>query len=335
MKILVTGAAGFIGYHLSNKLLSKNYKVIGIDNINDYYDIKLKKKRVQLLKNKNFRFYKLDLKNKKKLYNVFKKHKFDYVVNLAAQAGVRYSLVKPQLYIDNNITTFLNILECCKDFNIRHLVYASTSSVYGLNKNMPFSEDKGSNHPTHIYAATKKCNEMMAHSYSYLYNLPTSGLRFFTVYGPWGRPDMALFKFTKNILLKKNIQIYNYGNHARDFTYVDDIIDGILKIIKKPPKRKNYKKFNFTDNSVSSSPFRILNIGRGKKISLMKYVNLIENTLNIKAKIKFLPKQKGDVQETFSNVKKLSKFGYKPKTDVKVGIKNFIEWYKNYYKINY
>ena len=202
MKILVTGVAGFIGYHLSNKLLLKNYKVIGIDNVNNYYDVRLKK-RIKLLKNKNFIFYKLDLRNTKKLNEIFKKYKFDYVVNLAAQAGVRYSLVKPKLYIENNVTTFLNILENCKSFKVKHLIYASTSSVYGLDKNMPFTENKGSNHPTHIYAATKKCNEMMAHSYSYLYNLPTTGLRFFTVYGPWGRPDMALFKFTKNILLKK------------------------------------------------------------------------------------------------------------------------------------
>jgi len=335
MKILITGAAGFIGFHLSKRLLEKKHYIYGLDNINNYYDTNLKKKRISLLKKlsaKKFKFIKLDLKNKKKLDELFVKFKFDIVVNLAAQAGVRYSIENPKNYLQNNIDTFLNILECSRKQNIKHLIYASTSSVYGLDSLMPFKEDRGSNHPTHIYAATKKCNELMAHSYSHLFNLPTTGLRFFTVYGPWGRPDMALFKFTKNILNEKNIEVYNYGKHARDFTYIDDITQGIVGILKKIPKKNSKFENKKLDISKSSAPYRILNIGRGKKIKLMTYIKLLEKELNIKAKIKFLPKQKGDVQETFSNIKKIKMLGgYNPKTDVTKGIKNFVKWYKEYY----
>jgi UDP-glucuronate 4-epimerase len=335
MKILITGSAGFIGFHLSKTLLEKKYQVYGLDNINNYYDASLKKKRISLLKKlstNKFKFIKLDLQNKKKLDELFVKYKFDIVVNLAAQAGVRYSIENPKIYLQNNIDTFLNLLECCRKQSIKHLIYASTSSVYGLDSLMPFKEDRGSNHPTHIYAATKKCNELMAHSYSHLFNLPTTGLRFFTVYGPWGRPDMALFKFTKNILNKKNIEVYNYGKHARDFTYIDDIIQGIVSILKKIPKKNSRFKNKKLDTSKSSAPYRILNIGRGKKIKLMTYIKLLEIELNTKAKIKFLPKQKGDVQETFSNIQKIRMLGYNPKTNVKEGIKNFVKWYRKYYK---
>ena len=335
MKILVTGAAGFIGFHLAKRLINDEYQVCGLDNLNNYYDIELKKKRIKILnanKSKKFKFIKLDLQNKKKLSQLFSKNKFDFVVNLAAQAGVRYSILNPNLYLKNNVDTFLNILECCKDNKVKHLVYASTSSVYGIDSLMPFKENRGSNHPTHIYAATKKCNELMAHSYSHLFNLPTTGLRFFTVYGPWGRPDMALFKFTKNIIKNKKIEVYNYGNHARDFTYIDDIVEGIVKILKKIPKKRKYFKNKKLDLSQSSAPFTIYNIGKGKKINLMAYIKLIEKELRIKAKIKFLPKQKGDVKETYSNIKKMQMFGYKPRTNVKLGIKNFVNWYKNYYK---
>lgn len=334
MKILVTGAAGFIGFHLSKKLLDNRIKVFGVDNLNNYYDVNLKKDRVKILNNHksgNFKFIKLDLNNLVKLKSYFKKNRFDIVINLAAQAGVRYSILKPHTYLKNNIDTFLNILECCKIYKIKHLIFASTSSVYGLDAKLPFSEKKGTNHPTHIYASTKKSNELMAHSYSHLFNLPATGLRFFTVYGPWGRPDMALFKFTKNILKNKKIEIFNHGNHARDFTYIDDIVNGIYLLIKKiPQKRINFKNKSF-DVSVSSAPFRILNIGRGKKINLMTYVKLLEIYLNKRAKIKYLPKQKGDVKETFSNIKLIKNFGYRPITNVKEGIKNFVDWYLSYY----
>ena len=335
MKILITGSAGFIGFHLSKRLLEKKHQVYGLDNINNYYDTSLKKKRISLLKKlstKKFKFIKLDLQNKNKLNELFVKYKFDIVINLAAQAGVRYSIENPKIYLQNNIDTFLNLLECCRKQSIKHLIYASTSSVYGLDSLMPFKEDKGSNHPTHIYAATKKCNELMAHSYSHLFNLPTTGLRFFTVYGPWGRPDMALFKFTKNIINKKNIEVYNYGKHARDFTYIDDIIQGIVSILTKIPKKNSRFENKKLDISKSIAPYRILNIGRGKKIKLMTYIKLLEKELNTKAKIKFLPKQKGDVQETFSNIQKIRMLGYNPKTNVKEGIKKFVKWYKEYYK---
>ena len=333
MKILITGSAGFIGFHLSKTLLEKKYQVYGLDNINNYYDASLKKKRISLLKKlstNKFKFIKLDLQNKNKLNELFVKYKFDIVINLAAQAGVRYSIENPKIYLQNNIDTFLNLLECCRKQSIKHLIYASTSSVYGLDSLMPFKEDKGSNHPTHIYAATKKCNELMAHSYSHLFNLPTTGLRFFTVYGPWGRPDMALFKFTKNIIAGKEIEVFNYGNHYRDFTYVDDLVDTIKVLINKIPKLSKWNKKK-PDPSSSTAPFEIYNIGNNDPIKLTKYIEILEKVLNKKAKKKYMKLQAGDIKKTFADNSKIKKFYKKKPTQVTKGIQNFVEWYKKYY----
>lgn len=333
--VLVTGSSGFIGFHTVIALLSKNFKVVGIDNHNSYYDVNLKKDRLKKIRNhprkKNFSFFKVDISNKKKILDIFKKFKFDYIINLAAQAGVRYSLKNPNNYLKNNISGFLNILEISKQFGIKHLVYASTSSVYGANSKLPFSEKDGVDHPIQFYAVTKRCNELMAHAYSYLHNIPTSGLRFFTVYGPWGRPDMALFIFTKNILKNIPIPIFNYGKHLRDFSYVSDIVEGILRILTKPPKKKNNIKANPSNSS--SAPFRIVNIGNNKPETLMNYIEEIEKNLDKKSIKNFLPLQKGDVKQTFSNIDMLkSEFKYTPKTNIKTGVKKFIHWYKSYYK---
>ena len=285
MSILITGAAGFIGFHLSEIFMKKNFKVIGIDNLNSYYDVNLKKNRLKILKkNKNFKFYQLDISNEKKIDDLFKKHKFKYVINLAAQAGVRYSLINPQSYLKSNLIGFFNLINAAKNNNVKHFLYASTSSVYGLSDKKSFKEKDIADHPIQFYAATKRANEIIAHSYSHLYNLPTTGLRFFTVYGPWGRPDMALFKFTKNILEKKKIDVYNYGNHKRDFTYIDDIVNAIYLSASKLPKKSKAKN----DPSVSTTaPYQILNIGGGKKVSLMRFIKEIEKNLNMKSKINF------------------------------------------------
>ena len=311
---LVTGSAGFIGFHLSKKILAKGFKVIGIDNLNNYYDVQLKKKRNHILKkNKNYIFKKIDIKNYKNLETVFKKYKIFKVIHLAAQAGVRYSLKNPRSYIDNNINGFFNILEISKNYRVKKFVYASTSSIYGLQKKFPLKENFNTDNPIQLYAATKKSNELMATSYSYLYKMDTVGLRFFTVYGPWGRPDMALFKFTKNIIKGKPIEVFNKGKHERDFTYVDDIVDGIIKIVFS-------KKNKFGS--------QIFNIGNGKKIKLLKYIQLIEKNLKKKARKKFLPLQKGDVFKTHSDTRLIKKhYNYNPKTGVNHGVKKFIEWY--------
>ena len=321
MNILITGIAGFIGYHLAQKLAKTNNKIFGIDNLNNYYSVNLKKDRLkELNKNKNkITFYKNDICNKNFIKKIFKQHKFDVVVNLAAQAGVRYSIENPGSYIQRNIIGFFNILEASKEYKIKHLIYASTSSVYGDNKSYPLNEKLNTNKPLQLYAATKLANELMAHSYSSLFNLQTTGLRFFTVYGPWGRPDMALFLFTKNIINKKPIKLFNGGNHTRDFTYVEDIASGIEKIILK--KNKTKKNCN------------IFNIGSGKPIHLSKYLSEIEKCLKLKAKVTNLPLQMGDIVKTHGSIKKIEKFyDYKPKTDYKRGIKNFIDWYKAYFK---
>lgn len=335
MKILVTGSAGFIGSALSVGLLKLGHTVIGVDNHNDYYDQQLKIDRLKNNKSfKKYLHYKIDITNINKLKKIFDKHKPLIVVNLAAQAGVRHSLKKPMDYITSNIIGFANILECCKRKKINHLIYASTSSVYGSNGKIPFYENDSCDHPLSVYAASKKSNESMAHAYSYLYNLPTTGLRFFTVYGPWGRPDMSPFKFTKAILSNKPIYIFNYGNHSRDFTYIDDIVNGIIKVINKKPT--NNKKWNNKkpDLGSSLSPWNIYNIGNGKPVKLMDYINAIEIALNKKAKKKFLPRQPGDVLDTLANTKKLkNKFLYKSKTNIKTGVKKFIQWYVDYYKI--
>lgn len=332
MKILVTGAAGFIGFHLSKILIKNNFDIVGLDNINDYYDVNLKYDRLKELgilkknsqkfglvsENKNFKFIRLNLENKKELDNLFKNEKFDIVINLAAQAGVRYSLTNPDQYINSNITGFLNVLESCRHNKIKHLIYASSSSVYGINKKIPFSVSDNVDNPISLYAATKKSNELMAHTYSHLFKIPTTGLRFFTVYGPWGRPDMALFLFTKAILENKPINVFNFGKMQRDFTYVDDIVNGIFKIITGRKKQT----------------YSVYNIGNNNSIKLMDFINHIENKLGIKAKKNLLPIQPGDVSKTWANVDNLiSDYEYKPKTDVSVGIGNFIDWYINYFKI--
>ena len=335
MKILVTGSAGFIGSKLSMELLERGDEVIGIDNHNNYYDPKIKDDRLDFLNNfKNYKHYKFDLNDNKSLSELFKTYKFQKVVNLAAQAGVRYSIQNPLAYIDSNIKGFAYVLENCRHNKVEHLVYASTSSVYGANTKMPFSENDSTNHPLSIYAASKLSNELMAHTYSYLYQLPTTGLRFFTVYGPWGRPDMALFKFTKNILEEKPIDVFNYGNHSRDFTYIDDIVKGIIKTLDNPATKNIDWNSNQPDPATSKAPWRIYNIGNNKPVKLMDYIDALEKTLNKKAKINFLPMQQGDVPDTYANVDNLKKqLNYKPSTSVLEGVTNFVKWYRDYYNI--
>lgn len=333
-KILVTGAAGFIGFHLTQKLLKLGYSVTGYDNLNDYYDINLKHSRLAILQiMPGFEFVEGDLTDRNKLNQLFGSHRFDYVVNLAAQAGVRYSLINPHAYLESNLHGFLNILEACRHNKTKHLVYASSSSVYGANKKMPFSVHNNVDHPISLYAASKKSNELMAHTYSALYNLPTTGLRFFTVYGPYGRPDMALFIFTKAILEGKPIDIYNYGKMKRDFTYVEDIVEGITRLIPTiPAPDKNWDAFT-PDPASSFAPYRIFNIGNNQPVELMDFVEAIEEKLGIKAVKNLLPIQEGDVPETFADIQALTDaVGFKPSTSIKSGISNFIDWYLSYYK---
>ena len=333
-KVLVTGSAGFIGSMLSKKLLARGDKVIGIDNHNNYYDPKIKDDRIEnLKKNKNYIHYKIDITDKNKLSEIFKTYKFQKVVNLAAQAGVRYSIENPLAYIESNIVGFTHILENCRNNKIQHLIYASTSSVYGANTKMPFSEHDSVNHPLSVYAASKISNELMAHAYSHLYKLPSTGLRFFTVYGPWGRPDMALFKFTKAIIEGKTIEVFNNGKHTRDFTYIDDIVNGVIKVLDKPADINNDWDSNKPDPASSKSPWKIFNIGNNNPVHLMDYISALEKTLGKKAKIKFLPLQPGDIPNTNANVDSLVKeFDYKPTTSVFDGVSNFVKWYKDYYK---
>ena len=347
MKILITGTAGFIGFHLANKLLQRGDEVVGLDNINDYYDINLKYGRlaqagiekdkieygklVQSKKYPNYKFIRLDLEDKEKLNKLFEKEKFDKVCHLAAQAGVRYSLTNPDAYIQSNVIGHMNILEAVRHNNVKALCYASSSSVYGLNKKQPFSTDDNVDHPISLYAATKKADELMSHTYSYLYNIPTTGLRFFTVYGPWGRPDMALFKFVKNILENKPIDVYNYGNMSRDFTYIDDIVEGVVRVIDNPPKGNPDWDGR---PSESSAPYKVYNIGNGSPVKLMDFIETIEEILGKKAKKNLLPMQPGDVPSTYADTSALEKdFGYKPYTDVKKGISNFIKWYRKFYNV--
>ena len=332
---IVTGSAGFIGSAVSTKLLERGENIIGIDNHNDYYDPKIKDERLKrLLKYSNYKHYKIDLSDNKNLNKVFKNHKIQKVINLAAQAGVRYSMENPLAYINSNIVGFANILENCRKYNVEHLVYASTSSVYGANTKMPFSEHDSVNHPLSVYAASKKSNELMAHTYSYLYQLPTTGLRFFTVYGPWGRPDMALFKFTKNILEEKPIEVFNHGKHTRDFTYIDDIVEGVIKTLDNPATSNLNWNSNQPDPASSKVPWCIYNIGNNRPVQLMNYIEALEKTLQKKAKINFLPLQPGDVQDTYANVDNLQKkFSYKPSTSVTEGVFQFVKWYKEYYQL--
>lgn len=335
-RVLVTGAAGFIGFHLSNRLCAGGYQVTGIDNINDYYDVKLKEDRLSILKkHASFSFKKLTLEDKAGIDALFKEKKFDYVVNLAAQAGVRYSLTNPYAYIDSNIQGFLNILEGCRYNKVKHLVYASSSSVYGANTAMPFSVHDNVDHPLSLYAATKKSNELMAHTYSNLYNLPTTGLRFFTVYGPYGRPDMALFLFTKAILENKPIDVYNNGEMKRDFTYVDDIVTGIERLIPTVPAGNPDWTGDNPDPGTSFAPYKIFNIGNNSPVQLMEFIEAIEEALGKKAEKNFMPLQPGDVPATYANVEDLMKaVDFKPNTSIREGVQQFIDWYRNYYNVS-
>ena len=334
-KIIVTGSAGFIGASLCVKLLDRGDSIMGIDNHNDYYDPKIKNARIErLTKYSNYQHSKIDLKDDKSLDKLFKDYKPHKVVNLAAQAGVRYSMENPLAYINSNIVGFAHILENCRTHKIEHLVYASTSSVYGANTKMPFSEHHSANHPLSVYAASKKSNELMAHAYSSLYQLPTTGLRFFTVYGPWGRPDMALFKFTKAIIEEKPIDVFNYGKHTRDFTYIDDIVEGVIKTLDHPAMSNINWNSDQPDPASSIVPWKIYNIGNNKPVQLMDYIDALEKNLGKKAKVNFMPLQPGDVPDTYASTDNLNKkFNYKPSTSVSEGVSRFVKWYKDYYKI--
>ena len=335
MKVLVTGSAGFIGAALAQRLLARGDEVIGIDNLNDYYDVQLKKDRLALLTpNTGFTDIRCGLEDKAAVDNVFKQYKPDRVVNLGAQAGVRYSLVNPQAYIDSNITGFLNILEACRNFGTENLVYASSSSVYGANTAMPFSTQHNVDHPVSLYAATKKSNELMAHTYSHLFKIPTTGLRFFTVYGPWGRPDMAPILFTKKILAGESIDVFNYGNHRRDFTYVDDIVEGVIRTLDHVAVGNPEWSGLHPDPASSQSPYRIYNIGSNNPVELLHFIEVLEDCLGKKAVKNLLPMQQGDVPDTYADVDALIKdVNYKPSTSVEVGVENFARWYRDYYKI--
>ena len=336
MKILITGTAGFIGFHLAKRLLVDNHSISGIDNHNDYYSQKLKDDRINILeKEDKYDHYKLDLNNHEAIFNIFKKNNFDIVINLAAQAGVRYSTQNPRAYIESNLVGFSNILEACRSNEVKHLIYASSSSIYGANSNLPFKESNSSSHPLSLYAATKKSNEELAHSYSYMYGLPSTGLRFFTVYGPWGRHDMALFKFTKSILEGKPIEIFNNGNHKRDFTYIDDVVEVITKIIDNPSTEDKNWNSKDPDPSSSCAPWKLYNVGNGNPRTLMEYIEEIEKQLKTQSIKKFLPMQLGDVPETSADISLLKKdFNYIPKTSIEEGIEKFLLWYKSYYKVN-
>lgn len=333
MKVLVTGSAGFIGSAVCIRILARGDTVIGIDNHNDYYDTSLKEARLTRHMNcENYSHLKMDLSDSAHVAQIFSEHRFDSVIHLAAQAGVRHSLENPLSYINSNLLGFANVLEGCRHQQIQHLVYASSSSVYGANTAVPFSTSDNVDHPLSLYAATKKSNELMAHSYSHLYGIPTTGLRFFTVYGPWGRPDMALFKFTKAILEKRPIPIYNFGKHKRDFTYIDDIVEGIIRLLDKPATANLDWDAADPDPQSSNAPWRIYNIGNSKSVELLRYIDAIEKSLGMKANREFLPKQPGDVEETFADIRDLiNQTGYAPKTDIDEGIENFVDWFKDYY----
>ncbi|AKP50056.1 NAD-dependent epimerase [Cyclobacterium amurskyense] len=350
MKILVTGTAGFIGMHLAKKLLDRGDEVVGLDSINDYYDVNLKKDRLRVtgiepnnikygqpiksINYPNYTFLQLNLEDKESILNLFKDQKFDKVVNLAAQAGVRYSLTNPDVYIQSNIVGFGNILEACRYNDIQHLTYASSSSIYGMNTEMPFSTSQNVDHPVSVYAASKKSNELMAHTYSHLFDLPTTGLRFFTVYGPWGRPDMALFLFTKAILEGNPIQVFNYGEMHRDFTFVGDIVEGVLNVLDNPAIPNPNWTLETGDVSKSKAPYAIYNIGNSNPIRLMDFIKVIEDCLGLEAKLELLPLQPGDVPATFADTSPLEQeLGYKPDTPLSYGVGQFVDWYRNYYNV--
>jgi len=334
-KVLVTGAAGFIGFHLSERLTKLGNEVIGLDNLNDYYDVNLKIDRLRQMEGRgNFRFLRLDLADRNSMSELFSRERFDVVVNLAAQAGVRYSLINPHAYIENNISGFLNILEGCRRHQVKHLVFASSSSVYGANTKMPFSVHQNVDHPVSLYGATKKANELMAHAYSGLFKIPCTGLRFFTVYGPWGRPDMVLFLFTKAILNGKPIDVFNYGRMRRDFTYIDDIIEGVARVMDRIPEPNPQWDGDRPDPASGSGPYRLYNIGNNNPVELMRFIEVLENCLGKKAEKHLLPMQAGDVPATFADVDDLMKdVGFKPSTPIEIGVQRFVEWYRTYYRV--
>ncbi|MCK5339858.1 MAG: NAD-dependent epimerase [Desulfobulbaceae bacterium] len=334
-KIFITGAAGFIGFHLSKRLLDNGASVVGLDNLNDYYDPTLKQARLdQLTPHAEFTHINEDMSDRKAMEQLFQEHQFDAVVNLAAQAGVRYSLINPHSYVDTNIVGFVNILEGCRHSGVKHLVYASSSSVYGANTNMPFSVHQNVDHPVSLYAASKKSNELMAHAYSHLFGLKTTGLRFFTVYGPWGRPDMALFLFTKAILKDRPIDVFNNGRMKRDFTYIDDIVEGVFRVIHRLPEPNMNWTGDDPDPGTSYCPFKTYNIGNNNQVELMRYIEVLEECLGKKAEKNFMPLQPGDVPATFANVDDLVRdVDFKPNTTIETGIKNFVDWYRSYYKV--
>lgn len=334
MKILVTGAAGFIGMHVSQKLLARGDQVVGLDNLNDYYSVSLKESRLALIQvHSNFTFERADLADRPAMESLFQHHDFDAVINLAAQAGVRYSLENPHAYIDSNIVGYMNVLECCRHHAIGHLVYASSSSVYGLNSSMPFSIHDNVDHPISLYAASKKSNELMAHTYSHLYGLPTTGLRFFTVYGPWGRPDMALFLFTKAIVQGEPIQVFNNGEMLRDFTYIDDIVEGVIRVLDKPALPNPDWQGDTPDPGTSPAPYRLFNIGNNNPVKLLDFIGAIEQALGKAAVKKMMPIQPGDVAATYANIDDLvNQLDYRPDTKIEDGIKHFVAWYQDYYK---
>jgi len=334
MKVLVTGAAGFIGFHLCQRLLERGDEIVGLDNLNDYYDVNLKYARLAQIENEpNFRLIKMDLADREGIAELFRSEGFDRVVNLAAQAGVRYSLINPHAYIDSNLQGFINILEGCRHANVEHLVYASSSSVYGANTSMPFSVHDNVDHPLSLYAASKKANELMAHTYSHLYGLPTTGLRFFTVYGPWGRPDMALFLFTRAILAGEPIDVFNYGKMRRDFTYIDDIVEGVVRTLDHTATSNSHWSGATPDPGTSAEPYRLYNIGNNNPVELMYLIEVLEEKLGVKAQKNMLPIQPGDVPATYANVDALSAdVGFKPATPIEIGVERFVAWYREFYK---
>jgi UDP-glucuronate 4-epimerase len=336
MKILITGAAGFIGHALTQRLLARGDTVVGIDNLNDYYEVSLKQARLaQLTAQAAFTFVKADIADKSAMDILFAAQKFDAVVNLAAQAGVRHSLINPHVYVEANLQGFVNILEGCRHTKVGHLVFASTSSVYGLNSALPFDESQTTDHPVSLYAATKKANELMAHSYAHLFGIPMTGLRFFTVYGPWARPDMALFKFTKTILAGETIQVFNHGKMVRDFTYIDDIVEGVIRVIDRPATADAGWSSTHPTPATSSAPYRIFNIGNNEPVELMRYIHAIESATGKDAKMEMLPIQPGDVHATSADVSRLEAHtGFKPQTKVEDGVAKFVDWYRGYYRVS-
>jgi UDP-glucuronate 4-epimerase len=336
LTVLITGAAGFIGFHLAKRLLAEGRRVVGVDSLNDYYDPKLKEDRLALIRDQaGFTFYRADIADAEALTRIFRREGIRTVIHLAAQAGVRYSLINPSAYISSNLVGFANMLECCRHYEVRHLIYASSSSVYGANAAVPFSVRHNVDHPVSLYAATKKSNELMAHTYSHLFGLPTTGLRFFTVYGPWGRPDMAYFSFTEKMLRGEPIPIFNHGSMKRDFTYIDDIVEGIVRLIERVPEPNPDWDRYAPDPAASSAPYRVYNIGNSRPVGLLQFVRVLERLLGLEAKLELLPMQPGDVEATYADIRDLQEAtGFQPHTPIETGLARFVEWYKSYYAVD-